>query len=367
MLTGNAKTMTDLIEAVQEESILKRDFVPVPAYKMTARSALGNRAQLMIELNEGSPEAVSFDLMPVAHENLSALCGIDMRYYRKLLSISSKELWAANVNEWLPGVTDRTIRTFDPCHPASEDDSPSTLSGAIRCLMSDRYRCLDNADLLAALLPQFEKRELNVLTCNLSEKQMVIKAVSPRMLADVPRLGDSVQAGIAVGNSEVGTGSLWITTYDYVLSCTNGMTGVKANKWVHRSGKAGDEDTQFETYTSDTKRKTNEAFWAQVTDGIDRIFDEELFAVRLSNYGDAADDEVERVNERPVIETVCSDYGIPKEDVDEVLRHYHLGGHENRWGVAQAVTRYAQDVSDFDVATKLEGAGSNIISKALPV
>jgi hypothetical protein len=364
MLTGNARTMTDLIEAVQREAVLKRDFVPVPASKMVAASMQGNRAQLMVELNAGSPEAVSFDLNPVAHENLSTLCGIDMRYYRKLLSIESKELWAANVNKWLPEVTDRTVRTFDPDFTA---DSPSTGSGVIRCLKSDHYRCLDNADLLAALLPQFEKREMHVLTCNLSEKQMVIKAVSPTMLADVPRLGDSVQAGIAVGNSEVGTGALWMTTYDYILSCTNGMVGVKANKWVHRSGKAGDEDTQFGNYTTDTQRKTNEAFWAQVTDDIDRIFDEELFAVRLSNYGDAADDEIERVNERPVIETVCSDYGIPKEDVENVLRYYHTGGQENRWGVAQAVTRYAQDVSDFDVATKLEEAGSNIITKALPV
>jgi len=360
MLTGNAKTMTDLIEVVRRESDLKRDFVPVPAHRMWAQADEG-RAQLALQLNVGSTEAVSFDLNPVAHENLSSLCGINMQYYRKLLSLEEKDLWADNVNEWLPEVTDRTIRTFDPSYPEGEANSTSTPSGTVRCLMSDRYRCLDNDGLLAALLPQFEKRELHVLTCNLSEKQMIIKAVSPKMLADVPKLGDSVQAGIAVGNSEVGTGSLWMTEYDYVLSCTNGIVGVKANKWIHRSGKAGDEDTQFNEYTKETQQKTNAAFWAQVTDDIDRIFDEELFAVRLSNYGDAADDEIERVNERPVIETVCSTYGIPKEEVDAVLRYYHTGGQENRWGVAQAVTRYAQDVSDFDIATKLEGAGRKII------
>lgn len=369
MKTGNARTMTDLIEAVQREATLKHDFItPTTAvnddgerYNRVTAVNDGGNPRMAFRMNKGSEEATTFRLSQVAHEQLNGLCHIGS-YYKRLLEIPSKDLWAANVNEWLPGVSDRTVRTFDG---EGEDYSGLKPKGLIRCLMSSQYRCLDNDDLLSALLPQFEKRNLDVLTCNLSERQLVIKAVSPKMVASVPKLGDSVQAGIAVGNSEVGCGALWITTLDYVLSCSNGMVGVKEHKWVHRTGKAGDEDTQFNDYTDETKRKTNEAFWAQVTDDIDRVFDEELFAVRLSNYGDATDDEISRENERGVIETVCSTYGIPKEEVDAVLRHYHRGGDENRWGVAQAVTRYAQDVSDYDVSTSLEEAGRKILDGAL--
>jgi hypothetical protein len=368
MKTGNARTMTDLIEDVQREATLKNDFItPVTdvsdggelVSRVTAVSDGGN-PRLAFKMNKGSHETTTFKLSKVAHEQLNALCKIGS-YYKRLLELPSKRLWADNVNEWLPTVSDRTIRTFD----RDVDDTDFGSAGTVRCLMSTYYRTLDNADLLSALLPQFEKRGLSVLTCNLGERQMIIKAVSPKMVAEVPRVGDTIQAGIAVGNSEVGCGSLWITELDYFLSCTNGMSGVKESKWVHRSGKSGDEDTQFNDYTEDTQRKTNEAFWAQVTDDIDRVFDEERFAVRLSNYGDATDDEIDRGDERGVISAVCSNYGIPKDDVEEVLRHYHRGGAENRFGVAAAVTRYAQDVSDYDFSTQLEGAGRKIIDGAI--
>lgn len=360
MKHGNSGTIDRLVERVQAENIRKHDFIS-PTGVMTASDVYGE-PRLNFRVNRGSDETTSFNLEQVAHENLSQLCGIDMRYYRKLLELPSKELWATNVNQWLPGVSNRTVRTFDGEY---EDDLGMRSTGSVRCLMSDRYWCLDNSDLLAALIPQFEKRELTVLTSNLSERHMVIKAVSPKMIAEVPHVGDRVQGGIAVGNSEVGQGSLWITEYDYVLSCTNGMVGEKERKYTHRSGKSGEDDSNFSSYSSETKRKTNEAFWAQIAEDIDRCFDEERFAGRVSNYGDAAADEVHENQEARVISTVCSESGVPKDDWDKVLRHYHRGGQENRWGVAQAVTRYAQDVEDFDLATSLESAGRKVMDGGL--
>lgn len=354
--------MADLVANVRELATRKDQFT-VNANRIEAVGT-GGEAQLRFKLNKGSTETTSFRLCPVAHENLQELCDIG-RYYRNLLSLPSKELWALNVNQWLPKVSRRTVRIYDGDYA---DHLGMRSIGSVRCLKSSHYRVLDNEDLLTALLPQFEKRGLQVLTSNLSERHMVIKAVSPKMVSDVPEIGDRVQAGIAVGNSEVGEGSLWITEFDYVLSCTNGMVGVKESKWSHRSGKSGDEDTQFNRYSKDTQEKTNDAFWSQVTDDIDHIFDEDRFAVRLKRYGNAAGDVISHDQEEGVIRVVCSNFGIPRGDVDKVLRHYHRGNQENRWGVAQAVTRYAQeDVSDFDFSTDLEAAGRKIVDGALLV
>ena len=372
MLRGNCSTFSELIEVVMRESDLKNDLMGVDASKIVAADVDGE-ARLEIALNEGSDETTSFSLLPVAHQNLaSELTPIGMRYYKTLLERSSKEAWAYNVNLWLNKNTPRFVRTFDGAY---EEDFSIAESPSVRCLKSTQYWALDNDALLSQLIPQFERRDLEVLTCNLSERQMLIKAVSPVMVAEIPKVGDTVQAGIAIGNSEVGCGSLWIAFLDYVLECSNGMVGAKESRYTHRSGDTGEVADKYHTRTRGTRQKIDETFWAEIGEDIERVFDPNRFHSRISEYGQAAEDEVPEGRETAIISKVCLNAGIPKDEIELVLRRYQIGvgaaqsrstdrnPYASRWGVAQAVTAYAhKDVADCDLALKYEEEGRKIIS-----
>ena len=53
--------------------------------------------------------------------------------------------------------------------------------------------------------------------------------------------------------------------------------------------------------------------------------------------------------------------GLTDDDKGGILRHLIQGGDLSQWGLANAVTRYSQDVTDYDKATDLESLGGQII------
>src|SRR5262245_236710 len=77
-----------------------------------------------------------------------------------------------------------------------------------RAFLSDRYRPLDNEEVLREVLPMLaEVPGLEIVSCELTENRMYIKAVTPRIAGEV-KVGQTVQAGVILSNSEVGAGAL---------------------------------------------------------------------------------------------------------------------------------------------------------------
>jgi hypothetical protein len=52
---------------------------------------------------------------------------------------------------------------------------------------------------------------------------------------------------------------------------------------------------------------------------------------------------------------------VTEGETSSVLRHLIRGGDLSAWGLANAVTRTAEDVADYDRATELEAAGGRVI------
>jgi hypothetical protein len=52
---------------------------------------------------------------------------------------------------------------------------------------------------------------------------------------------------------------------------------------------------------------------------------------------------------------------LTEGDKSSVLRHRLRGGDLSAWGLANAVTRTAEDASDYGRATELEAAGGRVI------
>lgn len=62
-----------------------------------------------------------------------------------------------------------------------------------------------------------------------------------------------------------------------------------------------------------------------------------------------------------VIERFGKKLGISEGEQKGVLQHLIQGGDLSKYGVHSAITRYAQDVDDYDRATDLEKAGARVI------
>ena len=77
-----------------------------------------------------------------------------------------------------------------------------TLDGSARAYLSNRYRYIDNIDIAGVTLPILGGLpDIRFESCQITESRMYIKAVNPRLQAEVSP-GDIVQAGIIISNSE---------------------------------------------------------------------------------------------------------------------------------------------------------------------
>ncbi len=90
-------------------------------------------------------------------------------------------------------------------------------------IFSDCYRRLDNLELCAAVLTVIQEMQgSQIESCEVTPTHLYLKVVNRRLKAEV-RVGDVVQAGFVVFNSEVGLGSLRVEVLVFRLACKNGL------------------------------------------------------------------------------------------------------------------------------------------------
>jgi hypothetical protein len=62
-----------------------------------------------------------------------------------------------------------------------------------------------------------------------------------------------------------------------------------------------------------------------------------------------------------VVEATARRFALTEGERSGVLQHLIRGGDLSAWGLANAVTRTAEDAIDYDRATELEAAGGRVI------
>lgn len=191
----------------------------------------------------------------IANGQLSSRLKIPKKYYDRMLD-QCPNLLCTNLNHWFNNEPEkRLVRTLD---------------GNARAFLSEKYRPLDNYDLCEAVLPPIVDSGAEVVSCEVTETKLYIKAITHKVQADI-KAGDAVSAGIIIQNSEVGHGSLSVMPYLLRLVCNNGMT---AHSWGKRKYHTGhrqghyvtDLDHAYELYTDQTKQASDAVFWMQVKD-----------------------------------------------------------------------------------------------------
>lgn len=351
MKTG--KTISELAAEITRQQETKKDFVALT-------KALGVEVQngaLALRLQD-----TAFEPNGTAHGQIAENVGIPTKYYNRMRDVAPA-LLAANVGHWFGAQNDRRmIRTLD---------------GKARGFLSDRYRPLENQDLAEAVLPTILDLGLEVMSCEITETRLYIKAVNKRMWLDVPtgrKMGDGSHVffdtcapAIIVSNSEVGCGRLSVETGVYTKVCTNlamvADGGMKRTHLGARSALTESVQNIDHLLSSETRKATDKAIWMQVRDVVKNAFDEPRFKALTNSMAEMSKLEIRR-DPVEVVELASKAFGCSDTERGSILKHLVAGGDLTRYGLFNAVTRTAQDAESYDRATELERLGGDII--ALP-
>ena len=333
------RSLQELAIELARQAKVKKDYVATAgAMQMTA---VNENFDLVIG---NTP----FQLNENAHRQLGLQLKIPAPYYERMRA-ENPGLLMANVNGWFQQSPDtrRMVRTLD---------------GTARAILSDRYRRIDNYEVAQTVLPIIsEMQGARIESCELTDTRMYIKVVNERIQTEVVP-GDIVQAGILISNSEVGMGSVSVKPLIYRLVCTNGMVadvGV-GKRHVGRINESVDGD--FGIFRDETIEADDRAFLMKIEDTVRAAVDEARFNALVQKLRDAKEAPILPAAAPKVVELAAKEFNIRQNESEGILGHLIAGGDLSLYGLANAVTRHAQDVQSYDRSTELEATGYKIIT-----
>lgn len=342
------KTGKSLVELAQEMTRIqqtKRDFV-VPTMKLEMTPE-GKMAFTNGEKHE-------FGLTNWSASQVASYSEVPKQYFDRIRA-ENPALLADMVNHGLGMQTRSNDR---------EGRLVRVLDGKVRGFLSPKYRILDGYDLLETALPTLQEHNFNVMSSEVTEKRLYLKAVTSKIEGEI-KVGDVVQYGIVLSTSDVGAGSLKIEPFFLRLSCSNGM--IMESKFKKAHIEASKFESQIQELLSDSTRAlNNKAFFATVRDYLTSTMAKDNFERELNKMRLAAERKIENYDLQKVVEISMGEVGVKGEGVRNGILAALANGNEGagltQWGLANSFTAYAKsDEVDYETATELERAGGQIL------
>ena len=342
------KNIVELAQELQRRADAKLDYVaPTKKIHMLPETDLeGVTAQKLIL--EGVGQDSRYDMTQHTHRQLGTWAGVPAKYYDKM-RIEAPNLLAGNINHWLKTSTDnRMIRTLD---------------GDARAFLSDRYRRIDNEDVAEQVLPILldSGNFSEIVSTEVTDSKLYIKALFPKIQNEIS-VGDEVQAGVIISNSEIGMGSLLIQPLVYRLVCSNGMISNDNKLSRYHVGRkvAGDGDNAFEIFRDETIAADDQALMMKIRDIVAACSNPDVFnaiveKMRAAKGGPQVAKPVEAV------QVLSKSMGLNDTEQDSVLEQLIRGQDYSRFGMLNAVTATANTHPSYDRATELEAMGGRIL------
>jgi len=335
MKTG--RTLVELAQEVTRQNESKKDYLADTA-------ALRMEPDLKISGFNG----VALAVKPTAHAQIGQHVGIPKAYYDRLLQ-EAPALLAENVNHWFAAQPEkRMVRTLD---------------GEVRGVLSSRYRAMDNWDILQAAMPVLHGKNAVFKSCEITDRHMFLKIVFPDLVMEVPGtkvVGDLVEVGLSIRNSEIGFSSFAVEPFIHRLICTNGMISNYSQKKYHVGKRQDSENAVDEILRDETLHQRDKAFWMQIQDVIASAVNRDVLQQHVRKFSEAAAIKI-TVDPVQLIESTKKQFSLSDETGGDILRHLIEAGDLSKWGLANAITRTAQDQADYEDATHLERLGGKVI------
>lgn len=341
--------LTDFAKKIDSDAKLKRDFV-VSAPKIQAYVADGN-IELAFALKDAPATNADYfagKMTRTGHDQMSQYLNIPKAYYDRMMGDGNIDLLAKNTQWWLDRQSDRRmIRTLD---------------GNVRGILSDRYRRLDNYDLLTAMLPILLEAAVNIVSCEVTDKKLYLKFMTHNVEGEVKK-GDLVSLGGIISNSEIGFGSLSIQPLILRKVCDNGLILNELAYKKYHVGRKSQQETIDISYSDETNTAIDKAFWLKTRDVVKETLSQVTMDKALKLMKAAAGIKI--ADPQVAMELTTQKLNLNVEESNSVLTHLIQGGDLTSWGMLNAVTRAAQDVESFDRSVELETLASQLLTMNL--
>ena len=366
----SGKTLTELAKEIENRTHSKRDFI---ADTRQLKVVPGNgvfsewdTVNMEIE-NQGS-----FPMSDLFHNQVASKLSIPKKYYDRMLE-KDPNLLALNVNHWMSKEPKRSmVRTMErpvslvemPGMPPTSENLP--VAQVARAFLSDRYRIIDNEEILENILPVIgQVGDCKIESCDVTETRLWLKVLFPWIEAEIShkgkKVGDVVQAGIVIGNSEIGSGATIVDPLVYRLSCLNGARYRDYGMSKYHLGRvAGEGRDAMEFFKDETLRQDDKAFMMKLADVVAGAADQVKFNTLIDRISESTEEDIDG-DPVKVVEVVQKKFNLNDVEKSGVMQHLIRGGDLTQYGLSNAVTAMSQDVEDYYRASDLERLGGQII------
>ena len=334
-------TLTQLAQKIETLESQKKDYL-VDTRLMEFSSDDNGTGILSFENGD-------YKINDITEQQICNYTGVPKKYYDRLRA-DAPNLLDTNVNHWLQHMpAKRMVRTLQ------------NGTDVARAFLSDRYRRIDNNQIMNSVMPELALiPEVKIVSSALTDKNMFVKALLPRIQADV-KVGDPVQAGITIRNSEVGHGAVSVGMFIYRLVCDNGMVVPdSSSRTNHVGANVTNIANSLEIYSDEAMLADDKAIMLKVRDLVRHAADELKFKTVVDRMRDAA---VSSLMKDPIsaVQELGKQYDVTENEQKGIMQHLVAGGDLSAWGLVNAVTRFSQDVESYDRAHEFEVIGGKVL------
>lgn len=340
------RSLSEVAAEIERQAQTKQDFI-------------ADTRQLRLEDDGVSltlGDGVSFKTRDLALTQVGTHAGIPVPYMRRMQT-EAPDLLARNVNHWFQAKpAQRMVRTLDT---------------DARAFLSTRYARIDNLEVAETVLPVLADLgqrfgTMEMVSSEVTENRLYLKAIFPSLRAEIKgtrRVGDFVEGGVLITNSEVGLGAVSIKAFARFLACLNGMTRDGGGSWKHVGRRADESEEIYALLTDEAKAADDKALLLKVRDTVAATLDRTQFDKWVHRIQSTTEERIEG-DVPAAVEVLGKTINLTQNEKSSVLRHLIEGGDLSRFGLMNAVTRTAEDLTSYDRATELEAFGGAVVDLA---
>lgn len=326
------QTLTDFAMEIDRRENEKQDYV-IPASNLAL--TIGDK----VSFNGKSLSATDR-----FHCQVSEKLGIPKKYYDRMRA-EVPELLQANTNTWFARSDKRhMVRTLD---------------NKARALLSDRYRPIDHALVMGALLPTVTQMpDVQIKTQSLSDDRMYFQLVFKNMQAEI-KPGDVMHWGLSFTNSEVGLSAFDIKTFMLRLVCSNGLVGQSLIRQYHVGRRIGDNEEDYGLFKDDTIEAELKSLQLRTRDIIQNAITGDLFPAMVAKLQGATEDIIMKPVE--TIENVTKRFNLASHLQEHIMENMAKEHDLTRYGLVNGITALAHRLDNLDAQYEVEKVGARII------
>jgi hypothetical protein len=173
------------------------------------------------------------------------------------------------------------------------------------------------------------------------------------------KVGDTVQAGVEISNSEVGQGALLVRPWILRLDCLNGMTTKIAIRKYHAGRRIEETEDALGIYRDETIAADDRAFFMKAADMARAAISDVTFGriveqLRVTAGGTPIENPVDAV------EVLSQKLDLDEGEGQTLLSFLAAGGDLSQWGAINALTETAKSAETFGRLSELEAKAGEL-------